>query len=204
MEFDDEDDYEGEVSLLEKPLFEECCEKHEREDAYGGPYGLVIGGMALPSFYDLSVQYLDAADYLVSCIKKQEVEDFTLSNPILFLYRHSIEMLIKSRLQDVPRNHSLTALLTRYREEMRNQYSRELPAWIPARVQDISDVDPSSTTFRYADIERSSVNGNDSLSGEVHVYLLDIQTVVRALHSALNDPPYFRTDVTRQQSGTRP
>lgn len=191
MDFEDEDGR----SLLEKPLFEEITDKHYREDAYGGPYGLVIGGMARPSLYDLSVQYLDAADYLVSCIQKQEVEDFTLSNPILFLYRHSIEMLIKSRLQDAPKKHSLGALLALYKEEVSSRYSCEIPAWIPARVQDISDVDPSSTTFRYAEVGGQNGHFEDPLSGEVHVYLLDIQTVVRALHSALNDPPYFRMDV---------
>lgn len=189
--YDDEDECE---SILEQPLFEELSDKHEREDAYGGPYGVMIGGMALPTKYDLAVQYLDAADYLVACIRKQEVEDFTLANPILFLYRHSIEMLIKSLLPDERNTHNLAGLIALYQEHVRRKYSCKVPGWILDRIKDIDEVDPGSTAFRYAENRDKKSKDCVPVDGEIHVYLANIQTVAKALHSALNNAPQFRTD----------
>lgn len=173
-------------SDLEKPLFEEVSEKHYREDAYGGPYGVLVGGMAQPTFPELAVQFMDAADELLARIRAMEVEDFTLANPILYLYRHSLEMLLKSRLESVPKKHDLAFLLKQFADETKKRHSCEVPAWIVARTNDINDIDRSSTAFRY---------GDPIPNGELHVYLGRLQTVVKALHSAINDAPRFRTDL---------
>jgi hypothetical protein len=107
----------------------------------------MIGGMALPGKQDLAVQYLDAADCLVGAIRKQEVEDFTLGNPILLLYRQSVEMLIKSCLAKAPNNHKLASLTTLYEEDVKLKYSCAVPNWILSRVKELADVDPGSTAF---------------------------------------------------------
>lgn len=180
-----EDDEET-VDVLDQPLFEELSEKHERQDAWGGPYGAMLGDWGEPTMYELSVQYLDAANLLYAAIKRQEVEDFTVARPILFLYRHSLEALIKSRLAVVPKSHSLNKLIGQYRTEVASKYKCRVPRWIMERINDIGAVDPGSTGFRYPNCL--------AVDGE-HIYLSQLQTVVTALHSAINDAPTFRTNL---------
>lgn len=77
-----------------RPLFGELTEDLEREDAWCEPKGFVIGGW-MPSGEDFAQQYFDAADVLVESILKNQREGYRLAYPALFLYRHSLELLLK-------------------------------------------------------------------------------------------------------------
>jgi len=98
------------IHITNPPLFEEPTIEIERNDPWEGPLGFLIGGMALPSKADLSTQYFHAAECLLESIRQRHVEDYTVANPVLFLYGHSIEMLLKSRLPDTDKTHSTASI----------------------------------------------------------------------------------------------
>ncbi len=183
------------TTLLKKPLFEEVNESHQREDAYGGPYGVIFGGMAVPTLIELSCQYQKAADVLLEQVFSQTVEDFTLSNPVLFLYRHSIEILIKSCLPELKPKHNLDELIDLYTDHVMATHGCGVPSWITSRIHELSEVDPGSTTFRYGQCKTNKSDVVTANDGEIHVYLRDVKQVVHALHSAIPDVPTFRTNL---------
>ena len=90
-----------------RPLFEEPTAEIERPDPFTGPQGFMIGGEFLPTKEEMAQQYLEAANLLVEAIKRGDMEDYRLTNPVLFLYRHALEMKLKGLMQDVPKTHDL-------------------------------------------------------------------------------------------------
>src|SRR5438105_4544519 len=85
-------------SAMTRPLFEEPTEEIERPDAWSGAKGFIFGGMALRLKWELGEQFLDAANALIQSIKQNECEDYRVANPALFLYRHWLELTLKSIL----------------------------------------------------------------------------------------------------------
>ena len=58
----------------------------------------MVGGMANLAFQHIGQQYFDAAHLLAETIKSGECHDYELANPVLFLYRHFIELFLKAAL----------------------------------------------------------------------------------------------------------
>jgi len=83
---------------MSRPLFEEPGDHIVREDPFSGPQGFMIGDEFTPSRLGMAQQYFDAAHMLLETIKRGEWEDYKLVSPALFLYRHSLELLVKGLL----------------------------------------------------------------------------------------------------------
>jgi hypothetical protein len=163
---------------MHRPLFEEPTPAIEREHPLDGPYGFLLGGGANLTLPEIGQQYFDAADGLVELITSQEVEDYKLGNPVIYLYRHSIELFLKAIL---PRawGHNLEVLAGEFEAFVRAEFAVAVPGWIIGRLKEISRLDPDSGTFRY--------NQNPKLlqEGEYHVDLLHLQRAMHALNTAL-------------------
>jgi hypothetical protein len=161
-----------------RPLFEEPTPAIEREHSLDGPYGFLLAGGANLTLPEIGQQYFDAADALVAVITSQEVEDHKIGNPIIYLYRHSIELFLKAIL---PRTwgHNLEALADKFEAFVRAEFAATVPDWIINRMKEISRLDPDSATFRY------NQNPNLIQEGEFHVDLLHLQSVMHALNAAL-------------------
>ena len=71
-------------SATTRPLFEEPSDQIERTDPFSGPKGFMFGGMSTTTKQDLGQQYLEAANLLISAIKRDELEDYKLAHPVLF------------------------------------------------------------------------------------------------------------------------
>jgi hypothetical protein len=69
---------------MHRPLFEEPTDDIERVDAWEGPLGFLIGGMANMSLRQLGEQYFDAATLLTEIIQSHKWEDYRLANPTFF------------------------------------------------------------------------------------------------------------------------
>src|ERR1019366_6638655 len=95
---------------MSRPIFEEPTPEIERTDPWSGPQGFMIGGMALPTKAELGQQYFDAASILIEAIRRGDCEDYRLANPALFLYRHWIELTIKSLIGPGVKGHDLGEL----------------------------------------------------------------------------------------------
>jgi hypothetical protein len=166
---------------MHRPIFEEPSSEIENADEWSGPFGFLFGGMATLSLSQLGQQYFDAADNLVELVKRQEVKNYALANPILYLYRHSIELFLKAVLPDSGRGarHNLLALSERFETFVRDEFEAQVPDWIVTRIKELAQHDPDSTTFRY------NQNAEFAGAGEHYIGLVHLQTSMRVLNTAL-------------------
>jgi hypothetical protein len=129
-----------------------------------------------------------AADRLVEGLRDGE-QDF-LVYPIVFLYRHYIELELKelirdgSRLLNKPRNrpagHHLEKLWPQCRKILQEAFPEEPHADFDAMGElliQFAQVDPTSTGFRYPE----DTQGKPSLPGVTHIDLANLSEVVRKM-----------------------
>jgi hypothetical protein len=162
---------------MTRPLFEEPGPHIERTDAWSGPLGFLLGGMAESADrLNLAQDYMEAAYVLTESIKKGDWEDYRLANPVLFLYRHSIELFLKGVMGETRKSHRLADLADGFAEFIRLRYGKEVAPWITQRLKEIAAVDPNSTAFRY---------GANVGPDEVYVSLPHLQDAMVALNWAL-------------------
>ncbi|MCV2438177.1 HEPN domain-containing protein [Paucibacter sp. DJ2R-2] len=169
------------------PLFVELSEEHQREDAYSGPHGFVFGGEFIPTKLEMAEQYLHAANILADTIKRQEQEDFRLANPVLFLYRHALELVLKALLRTNSTHHRLDALAADLKTFARQKYQQEVPSWITSRLAEIAALDPNSMAFRYGEEKYGGSKEFSPVPGETYVSVGYLQKSVNELFSALAD-----------------
>lgn len=163
---------------INRPLFEEPSPECERADPWSGPKGFMFGGMCLPTrpYKDTAQQYFDAANLLMSDIEQQIAADYTLANPIFFLYRHWLELMVKEIVGPV-HQHNLEHLVKKLNLYLRDQ-GITLPDWAIARFKEIAAIDPDSTTFRYAE---------KYIPGEIYVSLAHLKRAMAVLNVVLTE-----------------
>lgn len=134
---------------MNRPLFEEPGDHLVREDPFSGPQGFMIGDEFIPTRIEMAQQYFDAAHMLLESIKRGDWKDYKLVNPALYLYRHSLELLVKGLLGNAPKTHDLAALADELAQAHFNRLQTLVPSWIIDRLKEIAAIDPGSTAFRY-------------------------------------------------------
>jgi len=137
------------------------------------------------------VGYKEAADSLVDSIANRKGSADSLIFPIVFLYRHYVEIRLKSLLLDGNRlldrehkqksEHQLSKLWPKVRsildELWPNEEGEDLKA-MDSLIAQFEEVDPRSTTFRYP----KDFDGNNSLKLDVpRVNLRNLAEVVGAM-----------------------
>lgn len=137
------------------------------------------------------VGYKEAADSLVDSIANRKGSADSLIFPIVFLYRHYVEIRLKSLLHDGSRlldrdykqksEHQLSKLWPKVRsildELWPNEEGEDLKA-MDSLIAQFEEVDPQSTTFRYP----KDFDGNNSLKLDVpRVNLRNLAEVVGAM-----------------------
>lgn len=168
-----------------KPLFVDLSDEHQREDALSGPHGFVVGGMFLPTKLEMAGQYLHAANILVESISRQEQEDFRLANPVLFLYRHALELALKALLPRDSSHHKLDVLGADLKAHIRENYKQDVPAWILECLDQMAAVDPNSMAFRYAEDKYAGSRKFSPVEGEKYVGVAHLRRTMNELFSAL-------------------
>jgi hypothetical protein len=130
-------------------------------------HGALVGGMvdlAIKKRGVLAASFKRAGDTLLAASLANDTAH-ELLYPILFNYRHSIELFLKSTSEPAHRNHDLTGLVEHFRRVVREQLGAEVPGWIVESLNEFHDVDGRSTTFRYP--EAGAVFKSGRLQGEV-------------------------------------
>jgi HEPN domain-containing protein len=170
---------------MTRPLFEGLTSEHAREDGWSGPHGFAFGGMMQANNASLAEEYFLAANELVSAVKDQRVEDYRVANVALFLYRHSVELLLKAALTEPMRTHDLGELATKFVTMVKSQYGEEVPTWIVRRLKELAEMDERSTAFRYGEYGTPIDESGAPIGFEVYVSLPHLQAAMLALNSAL-------------------
>ncbi len=100
------------------------------------------------SLYDLADSFRLAADYLVDSAI-DNIQGYELLNPILYNYRHSVELYLKAVVQDGEQIHDLKKLYDKFRIMIDNKFGEEPPMWFNDIIEVLHEFDPKSTAFRY-------------------------------------------------------
>lgn len=170
---------------MHRPLFEEPMPSLERASPSDGLPGFMIGGMANLAYQHIGQQYYDAAVLLLEAIKYGDATDAQLAHPVLYLYRHSVELFLKAAVGSAAKTHDLAGLAGQFRALIKAEFKADLPAWIDGRIKELAAIDPNSTSFRYSETWNKTAKKDVPLEGEFHVDLAHLRNAMWALNVAL-------------------
>ncbi|PZV34888.1 hypothetical protein [Mesorhizobium kowhaii] len=171
---------------MNRPLFEEPGEHILREDPFSGPQGFMVGDEFIPTRIEMAQQYFDAAHMLLETIKRGDWEDYKLVNPALYLYRHSLELLVKDITRSSRRTHDLSELAGELEATVIASSGFSAPTWIIKRLKEIAAIDPTSTAFRYGEkFDVASKQAVPPVPEAVYVSVPHLQRAMLTLNAAL-------------------
>ncbi len=113
-------------------------------------HGVLFSSMWIRPLIEVARAYKYAADELV----KEALgcsEPHLLDYPILYTYRHTLELYLKIALNDQEQarkhGHDLVALA----KAVERKHGKKIADWVMIRLAEFNEVDPLSDLFRYAD-----------------------------------------------------
>lgn len=147
-------------------------------------------------WYRYALAYKEAADRFVALIIEEDTYALNMFGPpMMFLYRHSIELHLKSLLlaagqllddpQTVPREHYLWKLWVRVRKLILKVADSKEDEWVRRAnqiIKQFDDIDPTSFAFRYP----TTPKGTPTLNGDVLVDPSVVLQVMSELHLLLD------------------
>jgi len=136
--------------------------------------------------------YKTAGDLIVDYVKKYRIEQDALVYPMVFLYRHYIELVLKDIISiakkyfnekvEYPEEHDLSLLwhtAKKYLLQISELDNKKDINAVEKIINEFSIQDPGSFSFRYSKDKK----GNEMLSNLSNVNLRQIADVIDALHS---------------------
>jgi hypothetical protein len=114
----------------------------------------LIGGMVdrAKDEYSLAKYFKQAGDILIQQgLGLGHAEAYELLYPVLHNYRHAIELYLKAIVKPSKRNHDLASLMEQFKKLLNDHHGTGVPTWFEHTIREFIDVDPTSTTFRYAE-----------------------------------------------------
>jgi len=115
---------------------------------------LFMGMAEIADRFELAKSYKLSGDRLVEIALIND-EDFELICPVVYNYRHAVELYLKDALDYQKKSHNLLLLFT----EFKTLLKKELDIIPPTRYENIilafNDFDPDGTTFRYGTVSQT-------------------------------------------------
>jgi hypothetical protein len=109
-------------------------------------HGVFLNGGGVNQYLELARSYRQSADALLdSALKSGEPRDW--GYPVLFAYRHALELYLKIVGGTEEPTHSLEACVHRIEHRLGRRVGSPTREWII----EFDKIDPYGTTFRYAD-----------------------------------------------------
>ena len=156
---------------LTQPVFREVPEDINED----WNWGVLVGGMASNDLLNARA-FKRAADVLVDEGLKSEAP-YEVAYPILYLYRHAIELYLKAIVRPAKLDHKLGPLVISLEALFKSKYRQKLPAWTKDRLKDFARIDVDSFAFRYA----SDKHRQPTIPSEWWVELGHLRTVMSRL-----------------------
>ena len=121
------------------------------EDDYADSAVAWLGGMGQGVYTNWSIAgiFKSAGDILVKQVISGKSEAYQLVYPILYSYRHSLELYLKFFTKSEDNTHSLHELLNRFQTYLKDFHGIEVPEMYKFFVMEFHDFDERSTMFRY-------------------------------------------------------
>lgn len=104
------------------------------------------------------------------------------THPILYLYRHALELYLKGILRPSKPTHNLLLLRDKLIEHAKLKWDVDIAdSWVAQTISEFATIDPNSTRFRYA----KDNNGQQNFAAEQIVNLKDLKHRMDKLFQAL-------------------
>ena len=166
-----------EMAELYTPLFQDPSD--EMDETW--QHGTLIGGMACRELSQVARAYKLAADELLKQATSK-YEPHELDYPVLFLYRHTVEVYLKAALDNAPEHHDLSRLI----QLLETESGKEIAGWVKDRLWDFHKIDKMAALFRYADPPED---------GELWIDFHQLQAVIDKIVQAIEQYMATRTKV---------
>jgi len=114
-------------------------------------HGAMLGGMCGYDNDSLAAQYFRAGSALVKHVLSSGERGQDMIGPILYLYRHGVELYLKVILKPEKPSHNLGSLLDAFCRHIRERYNQQVPKWVTRPISELAQADPGSDLFRYGD-----------------------------------------------------
>jgi len=109
-------------------------------------HGILLNGGGVDGYLALARNYRESADVLLdSALKSGEPRDW--GYPVLFAYRHTLELYLKIIGEADERTHSLKECV----RLIEKRHGERLPSPTREWIIELDKIDPAGTAFRYAD-----------------------------------------------------
>jgi hypothetical protein len=115
-------------------------------------HGAILGGILYDIYTTLSIadSFKLAGDILVDKVLSSDIEAYESVYPVLYNYRHCLELYLKAVLKNV-RGHKLLEMTEKLEEQIQKKLKAKLPSWFTKWILEFDEFDRGSDTFRYAD-----------------------------------------------------
>lgn len=131
-------------------------------------HGALFGEMAeYGDTFELASSYKIAGDMLVDAALAK-YKAFELICPILYNYRHAVELYFKAVIGEWENVHSLPKLLQDFKKITKSEFDATPPEWFDDIIIVFDEFDPGGTSFRYG----------GSMPGEVWVDIQHVKTLM--------------------------
>lgn len=149
---------------LNFPVFQEIPEGLNEDWTHGA----LVGVMGQSDRLWIAQSFKMAADVLVDASIKNEIAYKTIY-PILYNYRHALELYLKEISGSEEWTHNLNSLL----EKLKAKYGMEISRWAKDFITELHAIDNESMAFRYGNLT--------SIIDEKWVNLLQLKNLVGIL-----------------------
>ncbi|MDT3669646.1 MAG: hypothetical protein ROZ37_04850 [Aromatoleum sp.] len=128
--------------------------------------------------------FAEAADRLLAAAAAQR-ESWEAAHPILFCYRHALELYLKALMPNTKHGHRLRDLAELLRPHIEVRYPADQVAWLLDRIAEFDRLDPKSTVFRYPDGPLTSYKAGEQPDPELWVDFRRLQRTTARMFQGL-------------------
>ena len=148
------------------------------DEDYGDSKVAWLGGIGQNAydFWDIAQAFKIAGDLLAEKILAGDFEAYELVYPVLYNYRHCLELYLKSFVYK--KTHKLNELLLGFEKYLKRLHGVEIPAVYKNLILEIHDFDEASFVFRYPELIKSRETGD---LGEFSVDIVNLRRKMDAL-----------------------
>ena len=115
-------------------------------------HGVFLNGAVVNEFLDLARSYRRSADALLeSALESREPREWCY--PVLYAYRHALELHLKIIGEIEKPTHNLNDCL----QKVEQRHNQKIPSQIRNWILELAKIDPQGTAFRYADDEAGTL-----------------------------------------------
>lgn len=147
-------------------------------------HGAMLGGMAGYNDQSLAHSYFLAGAMLIEQVLESRERGQEVICPVLYLYRHGIELHLKVLVKPAKLNHSISSLLDTFCRYVQSKYGEKVPAWLTDPVGQLAEFDPNSDLFRYGTTKKPEVTRRFINGGEFWVDLRNLRKTMSLVERA--------------------